>query len=146
MLPSPIQFNGSCSGNVSAYPNIIRRRSVRHSMSVTSQERTFGDCAQEFTPSARGRGPPSPLLANEPIESFEVTRLRGLGRPRLEVIGFHRRGEFRRPAEESPGFGGVKAGKTGCFEKCGLPVGGLDQRFNWRGRGGGEPEAQVDGR
>src|SRR5262249_48423948 len=105
----------------------------------------FGDCAQEFTPSAPGRGPPSRLLANKPVESFEVTRLRGRSGPGLEESALARRGEFRRPAEESPSFGGVKAGKAGCFEKCGLPVGGLGQRFDWRRRDGGKPETQVDG-
>src|SRR5262249_24156036 len=83
-----------------------------------------------------GQGPPSRLLANKPVESFEVTRLRGLSRPGLEVIALHRRGEFRRPAEESPSFGGVKAGEAGRFEKCGLPVRGLDQRFDLRRAGG----------
>src|SRR5262245_49968487 len=95
-------------------------------------------------PGPMGKGPLARLLANEPVEALEIARLRGLGRPRLEVIAFHRRGEFRRPAEEPPGLGGVKASKPGGFEKCSLPVGGLDQRLDrWR-RGGGEPKAQVN--
>src|SRR6516162_4983125 len=142
----PPQFSstGHVQSNVRACPN-IRHRAVRircRYVPGTDIRRLRSRIYSIGT----GQGPPSPLLANKPVESFEVTRLRGLGRPGLEVIAFHRRGEFRRPAEEAPGFGGVKAGKTGRFEKCGLPVDGLDKRFNWRGRGGDEPEAQVDGR
>src|SRR3974390_300861 len=59
----------------------------------------------------------------EPFEPFQITRLRGLGRPWLEIIAFKRGGEFRRAAKEPLGLSGCETGEAGRLEKGSLPVG-----------------------
>ena len=88
----------------------------------------------------------SSLVGEELLDAFEISSLRGLGGPRLEVVALQRRRYGGRSAEETPSFRNFKSGKAGGLEKSSLAVGNFDQLFQFRRRFSRQAEAPMNSR
>src|SRR5262249_44755949 len=85
------------------------------------------------------------LSGKELFKTLFITRLRGSGGPRLEIVALESSGKFRRRSKKFACFGFGEARKSGCFEIGRAAVRGFDERLQRFRQFCRQSEAQMNG-